>query len=263
MARISARRRIRFNLSITEFAGADHGVGVGDVGVRLDLPRRLEHLRCLSDVAGTAEEPRGDDRRRSEAGLEAVRFKRRGTRLVRLSRFELHGPRGEQRRAHPLGIGLVGESGPDIGVKRLERVQPVALAGGVLEERRPGPADAGRGPGGFLGEVPGGLMLVLTLRLDEKAVEAEKFGIAARGQRLEGRARRGAVPGKLRRLSGEEKHQRLGAEEGAQFVGRLPCGAGIAGADRDDARGQRPVAAVAPATAEVGAEGARGAEDRA
>ena len=118
---------------------------------------------------------------------------------------------------------LVDEAGLEVGVEGGDRRPPVAVAGGILEQRLAGPADPRRRLGRLRGEMPGRLVLVLALGLDEQAVQAEEPGVGAAGERLEGAAGARPVAGELRRLRGEQQHQRLRPEQRAGIV-RRPAG---------------------------------------
>ena len=152
-------------------------------------------------------------------------------------------------------------SAPYVGlVLRIDKAQVARL---VLEQRRSGPSDLRRRLGDLLGEMAGGLMLILTPRLDEQAMETEQPGLRLRGECLERGTRLVAVAGKLRRLGGQQQRHRLRAEKRAALLRGLAGGTDIACANGDHPVGEHPVAAIAAAAAEIGLEGAGRPQDRA
>ena len=90
--------------------------------------------------------------------------------------------------------------------------------------------------------MPGMLGRLIGARRRERGYRALSTGMIAVGA------------GELRRLRGEEKGHRFAAEEGERLVRGTARGAHIAGADRDHARRQGAIAALAAAGADQAAE---------
>ncbi|KZB98865.1 hypothetical protein AU375_04879 [Methylobacterium radiotolerans] len=219
-------------------AGPQAQIDLGEVGVRIGLPGRLDDPGGLLDVAAAGEQASGDAGRRHEVGGELDRLQDPLRGEFRLAGLALAGDRGEEHRPLAPGRGLVDQSEGRAALDRLQGRRPVAVGALRLQQGLVGPGDA-RGEAGGLGGVGAGGRLVLAAPgLHEQAAQAQDPGLGIVDHALEGALGRVPVAGDLRRLRLEQQGQRLGAEE-PLGVARVAAGRqGIAGAHRHHAAGE-------------------------
>ena len=104
---------------------------------------------------------------------------------------------------------------------------------------------------GFLGKGVRAGQVVAPPRLDEQAVQAERLGVGAARHGAECALGGLAITGKLRRLRAQQQRQRLARRDAVGLRGEFARGGDIAGADRDQAAGDRLIGAYAAAVAEI------------
>ena len=216
------------------------GIGLGDVGMRIERPRLLQNLARLALLARFRQPPPGQRRRRHQIGRELDRFQHRGARAVAVDLLQRQRAGGQQHRALAAVVGFLERALH--GIERVERAGPVGGGAAIVEHRLSGPGERRRGLGRFLGGEPRGLRIVAPLRLDIEPAQAEQLGVVAPGHVAEGALGAGAVAGHLRRLRGEQQRQRIAGRQPRRVVGRAARAAQIAGADRDQSARDREIA---------------------
>ncbi len=100
------------------------------------------------------------------------------------------------------------------------------------------------------------------LSLNEETVEAERFRVCAARHGSKGSISRFTIAGELRRLRAKQKRERFGRRNSFYFRGVLARGSEVAGADGDQAAGNRLIGALATATVQMPPEGKWRSENR-
>ena len=125
------------------------GIGLGDIGMRIDRPRRLQDLARLALLARFRQPPPGQRRRRHQIGRELDRFQHRRARGVAVDLLQRQRAGGQQHRALAAIVGLLQRALHVI--ERIERAGPVGGGAAIVEHRLSGPGQRRRRLGRFLG----------------------------------------------------------------------------------------------------------------
>ena len=145
---------------------------------------------------------------------------------------------------------LVDHLGRVVSLKRLESVFPMACDRLVAQNRLSGPFETRLFPGGFLGIVAGGNRLLMTLGLDEQAMQSKGLGSLVLQHLFEAFAGFLVPSGKLRRLCQQKLGRRLVVQQPVGIEAMFAREFRVARPKRNEPAGQSLIALVLAAALE-------------
>ena len=145
-------------------------IGIGQVGMRIEPPCRLDDAPCPSRIARLRQQPAGKRSRRYEARCKLRRLHRKlpGAVAVRILRGD--GLRGQQDRALALIRSLIEQPALEVVLEPMQRARPVARNTAELEHGMPRPPRHRVVPRSLLRMQQCGPGVVAPPRLDEQPV---------------------------------------------------------------------------------------------
>ena len=248
-------REVAHAIEAVARAVARPGVGIGgrEIGMRRQAPCLEQDAGGAGCVAARSEHAAGDGSGRNQIGCQPVGFLRQLQGLVGVGILERLGLGRQQHRAAASGGRLFDDV---LAARDFERMQcsgPILRAALQLEQRFDWPAQLGIALQRPLGELAGRFVLALALGFEEQAAQTELLGLGRGEHGLEDAPRGGAVAADLGGLRAQQVREGLVRQRLAR-LGRIADGeCAVAGADGDDAAGERIEPALLTAAIEIAA----------
>ena len=228
--------------------------------MRIGPPGFLQHARRLTQFPAFGEHAAGERGRRHQSRRKLCGFESKSLGVIAVGFLRGHRPRRQQHRALP-AIGLLVERALAAFQQR-QRAGPITRGAAEFEHCLARPAKRWIIPRRFLGKRMRADMIGAPLCLNEETVEAERLGIGAACHGSKGNISRFTIAGELRRLRAEQERERFGRRNTFYFRGVLARGSKVAGADGDQAAGNRLIGALATATVQMPPEDEWRSENR-